>query len=364
MMLADRLGKIHEAAVELRVILDEKPKAARVRLELARMHVMLGNIGAAEREFRAAEAAGLPPEVERMVRFYANALNARKPFGGSFEVALAPDSNINRATRSDTLGTVIGDFTLDEDAKARSGLGLSLRGQAYLREELTAGTKLLVRLSTDADLYRESRFNDISAGFQAGPEYESGRDRIQLSAGPTWRWYGGELYNVALGVNAAWHHPVGKRGMLRVSGAVSHVDNRRNDLQDSETYSLSASLDRAFSARFGGGAQLFAARDDARDAGYATTSGGISLYAFREIGRTTAVATLGYSRLEADRRLFLYPERRTDDRFSASVAGTFRSLRIGPFAPLVRLRWERNRSSVELYDYKRLAGELGITSAF
>jgi hypothetical protein len=364
MMLADRMGKFREAAIEFRAILDEKRDAARVRLELARMHAMLGNLGAAEREFRAAEAAGLPPEVERMVRFYANALSEQKAFGGSVEVALAPDSNINRATRSDTLGTVIGDFTLDEDAKARSGVGLSLRGQAYWREGLAPGARLLVRLSADADLYRNSRFDDVSAGLQVGPEYDSGRDRIQLSAGPTWRWYGLDPYSFGLGINAGWQHPVGKRAQMRINAGVSHVDNRRNALQDAESYLLSASLDRAVSARFGGGGQVFAAREDARDPGYATTSGGASIYAFREIGRTTAVVTLGYSRLEADERLFLYPRRRVDDRFSASIAGTFRSLRIGSFAPLARLRWERNISRVEIYDYGRISAEFGISSAF
>jgi tetratricopeptide (TPR) repeat protein len=123
LMLADRLGNPREAAVFFREILDEKPNAARVRFELARMHVMLGNSNAAEREFRAVGAtAALPPEVERLVRFYANALSAFKPFGGSIELALAPDTNVNRATRSDTLGTVVGDLTLDEDARARSGV--------------------------------------------------------------------------------------------------------------------------------------------------------------------------------------------------------------------------------------------------
>ena len=69
--------------------------------------------------------------MEKLVRFYANALSAEKPLGASIEVALAPDSNVNRATRADTLSTVIGDFTLSDDAKSSSGLGLALRGQAY-----------------------------------------------------------------------------------------------------------------------------------------------------------------------------------------------------------------------------------------
>lgn len=90
LMLADQQKRWSAAAIEFRRILDDKPKVARVRLELARMQAMLGNLRSAEREFRAAEAAGLPPEVERMVRFYANALSARKAFGGSLEIALAP----------------------------------------------------------------------------------------------------------------------------------------------------------------------------------------------------------------------------------------------------------------------------------
>jgi molecular chaperone DnaK len=67
-MLADKEKKYREGAVLLREILDEKPDAARVRLELARLQAEMGNRAAAERELRAAEAAGLPPEVERMVQ--------------------------------------------------------------------------------------------------------------------------------------------------------------------------------------------------------------------------------------------------------------------------------------------------------
>ena len=92
--------------------------------------------------------------------------------------------------------------------------------------------------------------------------------------------------------------------------------------------------------------------------------GGASAYLFRDLGRTTLVGTLGYSRLEADARVFLYPKRRAENRYSASIAATLRALSLGSFAPLVRLKWERNHSSIELYDYRRVAAEFGVTSAF
>jgi hypothetical protein len=364
MMLADKQKKYREAAVELRKILDEKPKSGRIRLELARMHAQLGNASAAARELRAAEAAGLPAEVEQMVRFYANALNARKRFGGSLEVAIAPDSNINRATRSDTLGTVIGDFTLDDAAKAHSGVGLSLRGQTYARLPLGSKVNLLARVSGSADVYRDHAFDDFILGVQVGPELVSGADRIALSAGPSWRWYGTDPYSFNYGGNASWQHPLGKRTQLRVDGGVARVNNKRNDLQDAVVWSLSAGLDRAFSARFGGGMQLYGTREAARDPGYATASGGVGAYLFREFGQTTAVLSLGYSHLEADERLALFPQRRIDDRFSASLSATFRQVRIGSIAPLARIKWERNKSTIELYNYNRIAAEVGITTAF
>jgi hypothetical protein len=90
----------------------------------------------------------------------------------------------------------------------------------------------------------------------------------------------------------------------------------------------------------------------------------MSAYAFREIGRTTAVISASYSRLEADDRLFLYRHRRADERVAISASTTWRALQWKGLAPLTRLRWERNRSSVEIYDYRRLAAEIGITAAF
>jgi len=364
MMLADDLERYSDAAIEFRRILDDKPDVARVRLELARMQAMLGNLAAARKELRAAEAAGLPPEVEQIVRFYSRALDARKPVGGSVKVALAPDSNINRATRSDTLGTVIGDFVLDEEARAKSGVGLDLQGQGYVRIGVEPGADLLLRASASAVLYRDAGFNDVTIGVQAGPQYAWGRSQLTFSFGPSWRWYGRDPYSRAVGGSVSWQRLTGKRSQMRIEGGIAHQTNLRNVLQTADDFTLSASFDRAFSARTGGGVQLYGFREAARDPGYSLASGGTSFYLFREFGRATLVGTLGYSHLEADERLFLYPKRRVEDRYDASLAMTLRALRLGRLAPLVRLKWERNRSSIEIYDYRRVAAEFGVTSAF
>ena len=364
-LLAYKLKRPAEAVVLFNQILAEKPQAARVRVELARVEATLGHRRASVRALHAAEAAGLPPDVERMVRFYANALSAIKPLGGSVELSVTADNNVNRATRADTLGTVIGDFTLGNDARARGGGGFSAQAQGYFRTGLDQNAQLLVRTSLSADLHpHQGEFDDVALSLQLGPEYRLGKDRITLSGGPVLRWYGRAPYTRAIAVSGNWQHPVGRRLQLRLDGGITVNDNRRNDLQDGTVYALSAALDRQVSERFGGGLQVSANRTTARDPGYADATAGASAYAFREMKGATAVVSLSYSRLEADRRLFLYPRRRSDDRFALSASMTWRGVRLAGLAPFTRLRAERNRSTVGIYDYRRLAAELGLGSAF
>ncbi len=362
MMAEDK--KFAQAAVLYRSILDEKPDAQRIRIELAYVLAQMGSLGAAQRELRLAQAGGLPPEVARLIDQFTNALRAGKPYGGSIELAVAPDNNINRATRSETLDTIIAPFDLSEDGQAQSGIGLGLKGQAYFRIGIDKRSQVLVRLSGSADLYKKSQFNDVALGVQAGPEVRSGTDRITVSAGFNRRWFGGKLYSEIISVAGNLQHPMGKKALLTSSVSISDFNNLANDLQDGTIYATSLGYERAFSNRFGAGITIGAVRQALADPGYANASGSVSLFAFREVGKTTLVGSLGFTRLEADQRLFLFPERRTDNRYSATIAATFRQLTFKGFAPLLRLEYERNESTVGLYQYDRKAAAIGLTRAF
>lgn len=365
LMFANQQLRYSDAAVLLRMILDEQPDAARVRVELARLQAAMGNLREAERELRAAEAIGLPPAVEQLVRFYTQALNAQRSVGGSLRVAIAPDSNINRATGAGSLETIIGDFDLDEDAQETSGIGLSTRAQAFVRHGLKANSELLLRLSASGDFYKKHQFDDYTVALQMGPQLnlEGGR-RLNLSAAVSHRWFGRESLSFNSGVNADYSLPLSKKARLTVTGSYTRHNDLRNDLQDGDQGAASVAVDAAFGARSGGGFSLSGVRLDAEDPGYALVNAGLQSYIYREIGTSTFVLEVGYSHLEADSRLFLYPRRRVDDRASMALSGTFRTLRIGRFAPLMRVEYERNNSTVGIYDYDRIATQLGLTAAF
>jgi hypothetical protein len=240
-----------EAAVLLRAILDEQPEAQPVRLELAALLARMGDISGARRELRQAQAGALPPQVAQVVKQYAAALRSRKPWGGSLELALAPDSNINRATSQTTLDTVIAPLNLSHDARQQSGLGLKEASQIYARIDTGQAFTLVPRLSSQATLYGESQFNDISASAQMGVEWRHGADRFTPSAGLTWRWYGRQIYGRTQSVSLDWLHPAGPRAQIDTQISINRARYPHSSFQDGMIYTASLSYERAFTTRTG-----------------------------------------------------------------------------------------------------------------
>jgi hypothetical protein len=361
-----RQSSNREAAVLLRRVLDDKPDAAGVRLELARQLQLLGDTDAAWRQVRAVRASRLPPEVARLVDRYSEALRAARPSGASLEIAVAPDNNINRATRSDTLGTVIGDFDIGDEAKARSGTGLALHGQMYRRFGLggSADADLLVRMSGFADLYRKTRFNDAILDLAAGPEVQLGSDRLNLEAGILQHWYGQKPFVRGARLGASYAHAVGSLSLVRLTGSAMLVDNQLNDLEDGKDYSAQVQFEHALSATTGFALSFGGERQDLKDAAYSTTGWRAGVTGWRELGRLTLTGEIHLGRLKADDRLILLPDKRVDRYSRFELGAAFRQLQWRGFAPLARLSIERNRSSIAFYDYRRTRTEIGITRAF
>lgn len=191
-------GRRIEAAVLLRQVIDAHPAAAPPRLELIGVLYQLGDETAALREIRALSTLDLPLNVARFVDRMSLSLRASRPLAVQLELAIAPDSNINRSTKSDTLGTVLGDFDLDKSSKAQSGLGAAVRSYVQGRFDLSPQTALRAHASLDASLYREHKFNDISVEVAAGPELQLRAVRLQAQVGAGQRWYGMNLFERTL----------------------------------------------------------------------------------------------------------------------------------------------------------------------
>ena len=363
-LLLETEGGLSGAAVLLRQVLDQSPDSAAVRLKLATLLHKMGDEESARRELRALRSADLPPNVARFVDRMAASLRASKPFNLHVELALAPDSNINRATRSDTLGTVFGDFAFDEDSKAKSGVGASARIRAQGRLALSDEVALAARTSLDANLYRHTDFNDISLELAAGPQWRLGRLRLSAEGGAGEQWYGMKPYQRSLRLAVSAVAPIGPVTQLRLDASARHADNRVNDLQDGRGVSAQVALERALSPGLLVAGSLGVDRFKAADAAYSTRSWRAGIAAYREMGSTTLSLGFDVGRLKADDRLQLLPLARSDRSLRLSAGAVHRRLAVAGFAPLTRLVIERNRSTVEFYDYNKVRTEFGIVRAF
>jgi tetratricopeptide (TPR) repeat protein len=363
-MIVEADGRLAEAAVLLRRVLDEKPDAGAVRLKLATLLQKMGDEASALRELRALRTIDLPPTVARFVDRFSASLQARKPFGLQMEIALAPDSNINRATASDTLGTVFGDFTLDKEAKAKSGVGAAIRGMVHMRKPLTGALSVIARAGGEARLYRDKDFNDMSLDLSVGPEFQLGKTRFTAELGIVRQWYGMKPYQSGLRLAGSATRAVGPTSQVRLDAGFRTIDNRLNNLQDGHAVSLRGRYERALSPNTVVAASLGLDRQKASDDAYSTRSigGGITLY--RDLGRMTLSAGFDAGLLAADERLLLLPRARKDQLIRFQLASTFRQLSVGGFAPMMRIVFERNKSTVEYYDYKRTRTEFGVVRAF
>lgn len=358
-------GSRKSAALLLRQILDDDPDALAARVQLARLLDQLGEKDAAWRELRAIRAGKLSPAVARLIDRYSEALRAQRPFGASIELALTPDSNINRSTRSDTLGTVIGDFEIDQRSKAKSGIGLAVQPSVYRRIPIMVdGSTFLLRANGLANLYKSKALNNMAVDVAAGPEFQLGPNRINLEVGTTQRWFGRKPFQRSARIAGSWTRPLGNRGQIGLGASAALVDDEVNDLQDGEIYSGQVSVEGALSRTMGLALSVGIDRHKLNDPGYSTVGWRAGVAGWRDIRRLTVTAAAELVLVEADARLLLFPHKRSDRTTRLSVGATFRHIQLHGFAPVVRASLERSRSTIEFYEYGRTRMEFGAVRAF
>ena len=362
--LRQNLGDLAGAAQAYRDLLDEKPDATPVRLELARVLSRMGQEDAASSQLRRASSAGLPDDVARIVDQFQSSLRSRRRLGGSIEIGLSPDSNINRANGNDTIDVGSTPFDLSRDAQAQSGLGATIAAQQYWRPAITANTNLLVMMNGSANLYRRSRFNDLGLSLSAGPELLRGSSRFRPAANLGRRWFGGKHYSDSYGVSLNWLRPLNRVSQIQLDLALQQTGFRINPAMTGRATSAVVRYERALSPRLFGRLSSRIDRQAARDPAFATWSAGGELLLSRDVGRQTVYGRGNYTRVRGGAPFSFPPARRNDRLVDVEVGVIVRNLSYWGLAPVVRVRHTDNHSPVFFYDFKRSSVAFGLTREF
>ena len=359
----EKLGDLQGAAQALRDLLAEQPGANPARLELARILSRLGDSRGAKSQLAAAEAFGIPADVEQNVRRFASTLRTTKRRGLTIELTAGPDSNVNRSTSSLFIDTIIAPFELDADARRQSALAFtgSLRG--YSRDRI-AGMTLLSNAGLRADLSTKPRFNDIQFALDSGPETRLGKARIRPSVVYERRWFGGDPFSTGFGGQVELLTPLGAATQLGLSGSHLHQKIEKNAGQDGWRTALNADLTRALGPVTSARVSLRYASLDARVNAESLRQFGGGLLLARQWRPLTLFGEVDYTRTHGIEPMFLFGKTRRDRRLDLVGGAIFNRVSVAGFAPLMRVTHSDSRANIVLYDYRRTRLDFGVTRSF
>jgi tetratricopeptide (TPR) repeat protein len=194
-------GKFADAITYYRKILVDHPDIVRVRLDLARALFETKEDDQAEYNFHLALAEGnLPDTVIDNVERYLAIIRSRKHFVWDLNFGLAPDTNINTAAAADHVVIFGLPFTLSQQARQQSGVGVTATIDGEYRYDLTPD----VRWRTGALVYRveypgNSIFDDMTVRVYGGPQWLFKNGDISVLGVGQERWYGNDPYSVSSG---------------------------------------------------------------------------------------------------------------------------------------------------------------------
>ena len=359
----EALGDLPGAAAALRDLLAEQPEANRARLELARLLDLMGDSERARSELEQARAIGLPPEVEANVRRYASRLAPARNRGLTIELTAGPDSNINRATTSPFIDTIIAPFELSDDARRISGVGTSGIARFHSRDDLGPVT-LLSRVNGRADFYDKSRFNDVQLSADLGPQFSVGRLSLRPSAIVERRWYGGDLYAKGIGGDLSLLAPLSDKSQVEFRISRVKQDIVINRGQDGWRTSFDLALTRILGPRTTGQIALRHGRLDARFKPESVRLWGGSVLLAHQGKSATIFGEIGFAATRGREPLFLFGERRRDRRWDLTGGAIFTKAKLGGFMPVVRVTHTDGRADIVLWDYRRTRLDVGITRTF
>lgn len=352
------------AIVLLRQLLASNPDQAEARLFLASLLVERGNEQAAREELRLSLAGDLDERSRAMVTGALRQLADRRSFSYHVQLAIAPDTNISGATHLDTLQTVIGDFDVSEDSKARSGVGVNISGGARFQQPLSETAHWMVSVRSNSDLYRDAAYRRVYAELAMGPRIRLSRGRVSLEVGAGRYWLSGEPVFDQLHASAFVEQALADDIIVNAGWTTRLISSHRNPLEEGNRHRLSLGATHFIDGRTGISLQASGERAALADPGYSNLSWRAALSGFRHIGPIALGARAQLGGLETDERLSLFPDKRRDTYRQAELSVHSRSWSVLGLLPYARLSRERNRSSIAFYDFARTRLEVGMTKAY
>ena len=363
----------HKVAIAFyRDILADDPAQTRVRLELGREMLAIGHTASADKQFRIAQQSDdLPEDIARTIRSVRDVIRSRRAWRLDVDFGFAPDTNINNATSLDTITVQWGSnqlpITLDENARARSGIGQTATISGGFRLPVADRTSMLFDLDSSGNNYSGVDFDDYQVQLAAGPELRFNQDTsMSVQAVAAQRWYGGHLASRQTGVKTGFQTRLSNIQQIGFQLDTRRTDARFDDAYDGWQVGAYATYERAVAKSLVASAGLFARRDWLKADAYSSTELGLIAGFGGELPYGISFGLSGSaSRATFDAPIPLFsPEPREDWRYTARATLGNRKIRVWGFSPQISASYSRIDSSIPFFANDRLRFRFAVARYF
>ena len=361
-----RDGSPRAALPYLEKMVTDLPGEAWLRLELAYALFRTGDDHRARYHFEQALGGDITEKEKAAAERVLSQIEKRRSWQASFQFAVVPETNPLLRPKGDTI-TIGGlDFRLDRDSQASPGTGLEVGGGLTWTPSLGGNVKARLSFAAFSKLYSESQFNEIVLRTASGLLRSSGRGG---SIGGGFLLEQRRLADKALhqgpGVYLSYDQRLTPRTKLSFHAEYKSLDYSTAPHRDGSSASTNLRLSHAMTSQLAMRGSIFARRVEAESDFDRFTELGLSLGAYYSF-ENGIIADFQLFRGVSDRdgTSPLFRVVRSDDSWGADVRVRSRNLTLGKFVPTFGLSYERQRSTVGLYDYETMGASVGLSRDF
>jgi hypothetical protein len=346
--------------------LSVNPNHLNARRELANTLFMQGRYRQAEQAFTELIVVDNTPNMGRIYNEYIRNIHAQKPIGVTGHFSILPSSNLNRGTENLTFDSSIGDFVIDPESQAKSGIGLRGGLSGYFRLPSDSESRSALTWGLIGTVYEDSEHNSVTGNLRFS-HLSQIDDATTIGWGlyARYTWRDDDADNSTLGVNLNLTHAVTQKDTISLN--LQHEQREyfhqphntgpfsslRLGFSHQQNASLSYSFGLTASQRITNtshsaynGLEMAVGIDKAWYGGLIT-------------GLSASAGTRNY---ETD--FPLAGEARADEFYGITVSVQNNEWNVRGFTPRVSCSYLHNSSNIEFYDYSVSECSLSINKRF
>lgn len=320
------------------------------------------------------------PHLKNIAKRDFRLVKRNNPLRLNFTFSVAPTSNVNNGSSSDSAWLFGLPFVLSPDAQALSGMEYSagLRATYRLNQTRTRATDIgmlfygnMYSLSKSAKSQapnaRASDYSFFTAEAFGKHQriFNNGRTMLSYSVAAGQNWRGGDALNQYLRLGVEQTHALSNKLTRKLGFSIQHqipIHNNRNELT---TLSLSGAL--SWRTKGNGKITLGLAGRKASgqnpNAQYDSTKITLDYWFGKPIWGTSISFNLSAENRNYSFSVF-NANGREDNRYSAGISMVFTNTQIFGFSPTLDFRATKNSSNIGIFETEAFTTRLGLKSTF